>query len=158
MLISTKYNCFKEKFYNFLNLLNTFNYKEFIIFRTHNSCNSPQMSIKLTSHYTDNYQSNGSHHYNQFKVEVHAVHTSNFHTVAPIFSTLTAVPPSPTYKNVYQFTCIKHQVQAQDNKEVFNMSLQKSGSSVRNLCYIIFLQPRIWRGFLDICKICGPVI
>jgi len=40
MLISTKYNCFKEKFHKFLNLLNTFNYREFIIFQTHNSCNS----------------------------------------------------------------------------------------------------------------------
>jgi hypothetical protein len=119
----------------------------------------PQMSIKLTSHFIDNYQSNGSHYYNQFKVEVHAVHTSNFHTVAPnIFSILTAVPPSPMYTNVYQFACIKHQVHAQDNKKIFNMSLQKSESSVMNLCYVIFLQPRIWRGFLGICKICEPVI
>jgi len=50
-LISTKYNCFKEKFYKFFNLLNTFNYKEFIIFQTHNSCNSV-LKCQLNWHVT----------------------------------------------------------------------------------------------------------
>jgi hypothetical protein len=117
----------------------------------------PQMSIKMTSHFTDNYQSKGSFYFNHFKAEGHAVHTSNFRMVARnIFSILTAVPPS-----LYIYKCLSvhmHQAQAHDNEEVFNMSLLKSGSSVRNLCYVTFLQPRIWRGFLDICKICGHVI
>ena len=115
------------------------------------------MSTEMTSHFTDNYQSNDGLYFNHFKVEVHAVHTSNFRMVARnIFSTLTAVPPS---LYIYKSLSVNmHQAQVHDNKEVFNMSLLRSGSSVRNLCHVTFLQPRIWRGFLDICKICGHVI
>jgi hypothetical protein len=157
MLISTKYNCFKGKFYKFLNLLNTFNYKEFIIFQTHNSCNSVlkcQTDISLTT---------------TSLMAVIVTITSKqkcmlsthltFVPWHPIFWAylLRFPPPLHIYINVYQRTCIKHQAQAQDNK-VFNMLLLKSGSSVKNLCYVTFLQPRIWRGFLDICKICGRVI
>lgn len=51
MLNSTKYNCFKNKFYTSFNLLNTFNYTEFIIFQTHNSCNSV-LKCQLNWHVT----------------------------------------------------------------------------------------------------------
>ena len=81
---------------------------------------------------------------------------SNSRMVAPnIYNILTAVPDSPYIKMCISShaSSTKHQITMW-----FNMSLQKSGSSVWNLFYVTLLVPRVGRGLLYMCKICGPVI
>lgn len=59
----------------------------------------------------------------------------------------------PTYRSVYQFTCIDQK--APDNT-VVHRSLQNCGSSVWNLLHVAPLTSRIWWWLMDIRKICGP--
>jgi hypothetical protein len=65
-----------------------------------------------------------------------------------------AVPPPPTYKNVYQFTCTEQKVS--DNSDV-HRSLQNCAPSVRNMLHVSLLAPKIWRFLLDLLKTCVPL-